>query len=56
MTFVVLATMPFDKVVDGQFVHATGYGIVEEDGYVRNLYEDDMLEPTEDDIVIDECE
>ena len=41
MLFVELNDMPYDKVVNGQFVHATGYALVCEDGLL-NLYEDDV--------------
>ena len=54
MTFVALRHMPYDRVVDGNFVHATGYGVVEPDGYIRYLYEDDDLWPSDGDEVIDE--
>ena len=54
MTFITLRQMPYDRVVDGTFVHATGYAVVEADGYIRYLYEDDDLWPSDGDEVIDE--
>lgn len=60
MTFVALQQMPYDRVRwhdDGyESVHATGYGIIEDDGYIRPLFEDDGLWPNDADIVIDELE
>lgn len=57
MLFVSLSDMPYDRVAwsdDGyEFVHATGYALVEPDGFWRNLYEGD-IEPSEDDVVLDE--
>lgn len=53
-TYVNLNRMPFDKVVDGQFVHATGMGILEDDGIIRYLYDDDDFVITDEDVIIDE--
>lgn len=55
MLFIELKNIPFDRVVDGQFVHATGYGLAHDDGYVQYLYEGDP-EPGEDDMVVDESD
>lgn len=35
-----MANMPFDKFVDGQFVHSTGYMVELEDGSIEIEYED----------------
>lgn len=56
MLYVELAQMPFDRATsDGQFIHATGMAIVDNDGYLEYLYEGDQL-PEEDDLVITEAE
>lgn len=56
-TFVRLKRMPYDRPdQDGQLVHATGMGILESDGIVVPLYEDDPIYPGDDDVIIDEDE
>lgn len=56
LLFVSLDSMPYDRVnADGRFVHATGYAIVDNDGFTTNLYDGDVL-PGEDDIVISEAQ
>lgn len=35
-----MANMPFDKFVDGRFIHATGYEVKLEDGSWEIEYED----------------
>ena len=48
--------MPFDKFVDGQFVHATGYMIELEDGSIEIEYEDMEYEDADDCIFEEEEE
>jgi hypothetical protein len=57
-TFVNLETMPLDRVnADGQFVHATGYAIVDADGGLSYCYEDSQFkEPGLNDTVLSERE
>ena len=39
-----MANMPFDKFVDGRFIHATGYEVKLEDGSWEIEYEDQEYE------------
>ncbi len=57
MLFVDLKAMPYDRPDgEGGLVHATGLALVCEDGYLMNLFENDGIEPGEDDEVISEAE
>ena len=51
-----MANMPFDKFVDGQFVHATGYMIELEDGSIEIEYEGEEYEDADDCIFEEEEE
>lgn len=43
-----MANMPFDKFVDGSFIHATGYEVKLEDGEWYIEYEGEEFEDAED--------
>ena len=43
-----MANMPFDKFVDGRFIHATGYEVKLEDGSWEIEYEDMEFQDADD--------
>lgn len=43
-----LSSMPFDKFVDGNFIHATGYEVYTTDGEWEIEYEGEEFEDTDD--------
>ena len=51
-----MANMPFDKFVDGCFIHATGYEVKLEDGSWEIEYEDQEYEDADDCIFEEEEE
>lgn len=51
-----MANMPFDKFVDGRFIHATGYEVKLEDGSIEIEYEDMEYEDADDCIFEEEEE
>lgn len=51
-----LSRMPYDKFVDGRFIHATGYEVKLEDGSWEIEYEDQEYEDADDCILEEEEE
>ena len=51
-----MANMPFDKFVDGRFIHATGYEVKLEDGSIEIEYEGEEYEDADDCIFEEEEE